>query len=75
MLDALKKKLASQIEHAAEIIKLPEDERNKRFEICKSCDQLGKMDFCKMCGCYMPVKTYLPNQSCPLKKWVAIKNI
>ena len=76
MLDALKKKVANEIKNAIDIIKLPEDERNERLEICKSCDQLGKMDFCKLCGCYMPAKTYMPATSCPLNKWtsVLIKN-
>lgn len=73
MLNALKKKLQENVAHAAEAIKLPEDERNKRLDICKNCEHLGKMDFCKLCNCYMPVKTYMPGQSCPLKKWVAIK--
>lgn len=73
MLEALKKKLEEKLNNATESIKLSDIERDKRFEICKTCENLGKMDFCKLCGCYMPVKTYIPGQSCPAKKWVAIK--
>lgn len=69
MLDALKKKLAEKAEAVIDHIKLSEDKRNERFDICKSCDKLGKGDFCKLCGCYMPVKTYMPHQHCPIYKW------
>jgi recombinational DNA repair protein RecR len=69
MLDALKKKLAEKSEGVTDFLKISEKERNARFDVCKSCEHLAKMDFCKICSCYMPVKTYLPGQSCPLKKW------
>jgi hypothetical protein len=72
MLDKLKKKLAQTSQNVVDVIKLPEEQRNQRLEICKTCDQFHSTDFCKVCGCYMPVKTYLPGSSCPLKKWLAI---
>ena len=68
MLDALKKKLAAKAEQVVDYVKLPEQERNERYSMCQSCEHLI-MDFCKLCGCYMPVKTYMPGQSCPIKKW------
>jgi len=41
-----------------------------RYGICKGCDKLYRpTDTCKMCGCFMQVKTWIPNESCPLKKW------
>lgn len=69
MLEALKQRISEKANEIIEIIKLPEEERNVRFEICKGCEHLGKMDFCKICGCYMPAKTYMPDVSCPLSKW------
>lgn len=69
MLDALKKKVAEKSGGLLDHLKIPEKDRNVRFDICKSCEHLAKMDFCKICSCYMPVKTYMPGQSCPLKKW------
>ena len=69
MLDALKKKLAEKTNQVIDYVKLSEEERNVRFDICKSCENLGKGDFCRVCGCFMPVKTYMPGQSCPIKKW------
>jgi hypothetical protein len=41
-----------------------------RLELCNSCDQLNKItNQCKMCLCYMPVKTMLAQSECPLNKW------
>jgi hypothetical protein len=48
--------------------------RDERLEICNACPQLIKLTSqCKECGCLMNVKTKLPNASCPLGKWDAIK--
>jgi hypothetical protein len=43
---------------------------NKRYGICKMClefDQTKKR--CKICGCYMQIKTKLIYAKCPLNKW------
>lgn len=68
MIDALKKRLAEKANNIVEIVKLPDNLRNERYDICKACEFL-KADFCKKCGCFMPIKTYMPGQRCPLKKW------
>jgi hypothetical protein len=80
MLDGLKKKI-SQIAKDAEDsqllsniewekIKLSEEERNARYNICKSCEWLFiPTSSCKKCGCLMAIKTYMPTQSCPIGKW------
>jgi|688.fasta_scaffold00229_39 hypothetical protein len=72
MLEKLKQKLAQTAQTVVDNIKLPEEQRNQRLEICKTCDQFHSTDFCKLCGCYMPVKTYIPSVSCPQKKWLPI---
>jgi len=41
----------------------------KRIEICKSCPELNSLNFCKQCGCYMPLKVRIKSSECPLKKW------
>lgn len=69
MFDALKKKISQKTDQIIKEIKLPESVRNERFDICKSCDQFNSMEFCKICHCYMPAKTYLPFDSCPINKW------
>ena len=42
----------------------------KRISICKACPSL-KLNFCKECGCFMPVKVRMFNENitCPLEKW------
>lgn len=71
MLEKLKQKLAQQTESVINFVKLPEEDRNARLEICRTCEHFSSMQFCKLCGCYMPAKTYMPGQSCPMRKWVA----
>lgn len=44
--------------------------RDKRYEICKSCPELFKPTrTCKKCGCFMSMKTWLKEASCPINKW------
>lgn len=81
MLDAMKRKLndagyklmrgtSSRIDQSG--LSLPDELRNQRFEICKSCENFHRSEFCKICSCYMPVKTFMPSASCPAKKWLPI---
>lgn len=45
-----------------------------RLDICMSCPELISVTHqCKICKCFMDVKTKLPNASCPLGKWGQIK--
>jgi hypothetical protein len=45
-----------------------------RYGICQSCEKLYKpTDTCKACGCFMKVKTWMPNQKCPLDKWSTVQ--
>ena len=45
------------------------DLRTQRIQICKSCEELSQLKFCKKCNCFMPVKTWLKTKKCPLSKW------
>lgn len=66
---ALAKKAEEEFEH----LKLTEDQRNARYDICKACDKFNETTTqCNVCHCFMAMKTYLPYSSCPLKKWTAI---
>lgn len=73
MLDALRNKLnkvgADMISH----VKVSEEIRQQRLDICRTCDQLQRAEFCKMCGCYMPAKTWIPMTKCPLGKWLPVQ--
>ena len=44
--------------------------REQRVELCKSCDNLNNVQICDLCGCIMPVKTWLKFSECPDKKWM-----
>lgn len=46
------------------------EERDIRYDICKKCPELIKMTkTCKKCGCFMSMKTWLKDASCPINKW------
>lgn len=46
------------------------DERDKRYSECKGCERFFKPTAsCKECGCFMALKTWLKDASCPLGKW------
>ena len=85
MLDNLKNKLnelSQKTEKVLELaneefekIKLSEEDRNIRYRICQECEWLWKpTGTCKKCGCFVAMKTYLPKESCPMKKWAGINN-
>jgi hypothetical protein len=43
---------------------------DKRLRICNGCVNLFKpTGNCKLCGCFVKVKTKLKNQKCPIEKW------
>lgn len=46
--------------------------RGERYDICLGCERLFKPTrTCKECGCFMAMKTWLKQASCPLGKWNA----
>jgi len=51
-------------------IKVSDEEKNNRLNICLSCPELIKITKqCKKCGCFMELKTKLENAKCPIGKW------
>ena len=83
MLEKLKKKMEHVRDAVQEIAantlsdRVSEEVYNYRYGICSSCDKLYKpTDSCKLCGCFMKVKCWMPKQSCPAGKWPAeTKNV
>lgn len=76
MLDKLKEKMESlrntTEDAAVEMLtnKVSPEVQFMRFNTCLSCEKLYKpTDTCKACGCFMRIKTWMPNVSCPLNKW------
>lgn len=54
--------------------KVENEVADQRFSICKECPEFVSMTSqCKKCGCLMYAKTKLPNASCPIGKWHAVK--
>lgn len=42
--------------------------KNQRMDICNSCEA-RKLNFCSVCGCYLPAKTKLKKSECPMELW------
>jgi len=59
--------------HPLEEIKEKEIESNltakSKYDLCKQCDYLNEFKFCKQCGCFMPLKVFVPGATCPINKW------
>lgn len=76
MLNKLKQKMESLARSTEEISveflidKVSPEIQKERFSICESCEFLYKPTAnCKKCGCFMRIKTWMPRQRCPIKKW------
>ena len=73
MIDILKQRLQNLKDAAAP---LSEEERNVRYDICKSCEHfISATTQCDQCKCIMAAKTYLPFAECPIGKWNKVNRI
>lgn len=71
MIEILKQRLQDLKDATAP---LSEEERNVRYDICKSCDHFVSLtNQCTECGCFMAAKTYLPFTECPVGKWNKVR--
>lgn len=56
---------------------IPEEEKQKRMEICRSCEFIDnnkpENPRCHQCGCFLNIKAGWESESCPIGKWEAIK--
>lgn len=48
--------------------RVPEDEYEKRLNICKTCESLND-GTCFACGCYVELRALSPMSKCPHNKW------
>jgi len=47
-----------------------EETRTKRYNICKECEHFrAVIKQCKLCNCFMPIKTKMLAMTCPINKW------
>jgi hypothetical protein len=50
--------------------KVPTEIQQQRWDTCNSCEKLYRpTSTCKICGCFMQVKTHLASSKCPIDKW------
>jgi hypothetical protein len=47
---------------------LSNKDRNARIRICKACPELCDSR-CKVCGCWVHLKTWCIDEHCPLELW------
>ncbi len=46
------------------------DVKESRLRICRACPEFAKTTAtCKVCGCFMKIKTTLKTANCPKDKW------
>ena len=46
------------------------DIRDERLAVCRGCERLWKPTrTCRECGCFMGLKTWLSDATCPIGKW------
>lgn len=41
----------------------------KRLTICQPCGNRTSINTCKICKCYLPAKTTVMDEKCPIDKW------
>tara|TARA_R100000742_G_C4270986_1_gene89787 strand:- start:23 stop:379 length:357 start_codon:yes stop_codon:yes gene_type:complete len=47
-----------------------DENRSKRLKACLSCSwYIKERQRCAKCGCVVPLKVYLANETCPIGKW------
>ena len=40
-----------------------------RLQHCRQCEFINDLLQCQQCGCFMIIKTRIPQSSCPIGKW------
>jgi len=72
-INRLKSKIINAKQIAAEAsvrITLLDEQRDSRLETCRACENFISLSSqCKLCGCFMKAKTWLPEAKCPIDKW------
>lgn len=44
-------------------------ERDKRLDICKACPQMEANGQCRVCTCFVSLKTMIRDEYCPKNYW------
>jgi ribosomal protein S9 len=54
------------------LVKAEEALSAKRMTFCRVCPERRKKK-CKLCGCFIDLKTRVKSEACPAGKWGAVK--
>jgi hypothetical protein len=68
-------KLKEKLDYRSKLSKfiLPTEEKNKRIDICNSCEFLLTLTRnCTKCGCFVDGKATFAKSECPMSKWPKI---
>lgn len=66
----LKNFTSSLFNHSLNLFKNVDSKtKNKRLEICATCEHLKDGGACNLCGCFLQIKTSWASEKCPIDKW------
>lgn len=55
---------------SGKVVLSEEELAKERLKVCEPCEHFTKMSRqCKLCGCFMDMKTKLLRATCPAGKW------
>jgi hypothetical protein len=59
----------TEIDDISKGLVVDKEQKERRSNLCKSCDYLTSSQTCVKCNCIIPLKIKLADASCPLEKW------
>jgi len=60
----------SWLKDSANLVSVPREIHKRRYAICQSCEEFRPATKqCRVCDCFMPLKTRMNIAPCPLGKW------
>lgn len=62
--------LLKHLHHDHSVLSVTDEIYKERTMTCRNCDRYNEMqNVCMECGCFVPMKTKIIFDSCPLNKW------
>lgn len=53
-------------------VNVSEEKKEERLNICRSCNFFNDTVYqCKLCGCFLQIKTSWASEKCPINKWLS----
>lgn len=75
VMDKIKGVVSAAVNYVAQgLPNLPDEEFEKRMDICRSCSSYdGEANKCTLCGCFLEIKARAGSSECPLGLWPVYK--